>query len=70
MTEWLADHAIDSGIYRVTEVTKEEDLTCCYRVGLSIREKLRGDPLAADSDRSAAERKTMMNWGERLRGFG
>ncbi len=42
--EWLADHCIDSGVYRATSVTKEKALTACYRVAFSIQETLRGHP--------------------------
>lgn len=49
--EWLADHCIDSGVYRATSVRKEKDLTACYKVAFAIQETLRGDPA-----RSAEER--------------
>lgn len=42
--EWLADHCIDSGVYRATSVTKEKDLTACYKVAFTIQETLRGNP--------------------------
>lgn len=42
--EWLADHCIDSGVYRATSVTKENDLTACYKVAFTIQGTLRGNP--------------------------
>lgn len=42
--EWLADHCIDSGIYRVTSVTKEKNLAASYKVAFGLQEALRGNP--------------------------
>ncbi|MEE8287219.1 MAG: hypothetical protein V3R72_11040 [Gammaproteobacteria bacterium] len=42
--EWLADHCIDSGIYRATRITKVADPTDGHRVAFARQEMLRGDP--------------------------
>jgi hypothetical protein len=49
--EWLADHCIDSGVYRATSVTKEKDLTACYKVAFAIQETLRGNPAKSAEER-------------------
>ncbi len=49
--EWLADHCIDSGVYRVTSVTKEKELIACYKVAFAIQETLRGSPAKSAEER-------------------
>ncbi len=49
--EWLADHCIDSGVYRATSVTKVEDLTACYKVAFEIQETLRGNTAKSVEER-------------------
>jgi hypothetical protein len=42
--EWLADHCVELGIYRVTGVEKQPDIAESYRVTLARRTALRGEP--------------------------
>lgn len=49
--EWLADHCIDSGVYRVTTVIKEKDLTASYKVAFAIQETMRGNPKESTEER-------------------
>ncbi len=49
--EWLADHCIDSGVYRATSVTKENDLIAGYKVTFTIQETLRGNPAKSAEER-------------------
>jgi hypothetical protein len=42
--EWLADHCIELGVYRVSVVEKKSDTVERYRVKLALKQALRGAP--------------------------
>lgn len=42
--EWLADHCIDSGVYRVARVDKKPNLNRVYEITLQRSKPLRGKP--------------------------
>jgi hypothetical protein len=42
--EWLADHCVEIGVYRVTEVEKKLETGASYRVKFARKAALRGDP--------------------------
>ena len=42
--EWLADHCVDSGLYRVTGVQKNAEVTESYVVKFERQKSLRGEP--------------------------